>query len=89
MHRVLTSDDVDPAWSKRARETLTAMRGEYVRLATEAGLRHRVSWTALTPLDESSQPLRVIDTLDPFERTSAAFLDLRDRLTAPELRQSA
>jgi ATP-dependent helicase Lhr and Lhr-like helicase len=35
MRRILTSDDIDPTWSRRARETLAAMRGEYAFLRDE------------------------------------------------------
>jgi proteasome accessory factor A len=89
MDEVVGGDDVERATRQPPTSSRAAMRGEYVRRAMEAGLRHRVGWTALTLLDEASQPVRVVDTLDPFERSNAAFTDLMDGLAVPPLRRTA
>jgi proteasome accessory factor A len=89
MDEVVSDDDVGRATEHPPTSSRAAMRGEYVRRATEAGLRHRVGWTTLTLLDDTSQPVRVVDTLDPFERTNPAFADLMRRLPAAPLLRSA
>ncbi len=86
---VVSDDEVARATERPPTSSRAAMRGEYVRRATEAGLRHRVGWTTLALLDESSQPVRVVDTLDPFERTNPAFADLMRRLQLPALLRTA
>jgi proteasome accessory factor A len=75
---------MEPPATSRAR-----MRGAFVRRACELEVGHRVGWTSLTILDDCGQPVRVVETADPFACSSPEVDDLMRRLDALDLLRTA